>query len=199
MTEGYDLDLIGKLDFSGLCSKDVECVKNRISEDGYFHGYIPGKGFSFILNNYRVLSDLGILEQNWMEAYIHASNFEATSLDTLKEIFDLCDKSKLQEKFPIYVGEHFSNGERFSLFRGCAGPNHRKGMSWTSSLDKAIWYAAHHAKLHSVGNIAVYAAVVERDEIYCCGSHYDYDFIVIPSEWWQIKVPAVEFRLDRPR
>ena len=72
-------------------------------------------------------------------------------------------------------------------------------MSWTSSLDKAIWYAAHHVKYYNLENITVYAAVVERDEIYCCGAHYDFDFIVCPNEWWPIDVPKEEFRLDRPR
>jgi hypothetical protein len=121
-------------------------VKDAISEGRDFYGYIPEKGLKFIINNFKSLSSIGALEQNWMQAYTHASHFEDIPLDLIQEIFKLCDKKILQENYPVYVGDHFSNGERFSLFRGCAGPIHKKGMSWTSSLDKAIWYAAHHAE-----------------------------------------------------
>jgi hypothetical protein len=164
-----------------------------------FYGYIPSKGFDFILKNYRELASLGALERSWVPAYLHASHFNAVPLAELQGIFDTCDRDKLQEYFPIYVGDHFSNGERFSLFRGCAGPEHRKGMSWTSSLDKAIWYAAHHAAYYGLDNLAVYAAVVDRPEIYCCGDHYDFDYIVHPQTLWKVDVPVGEFRLDRPR
>ena len=191
--------MIAEFNYSGINDQDIIRIKEGLSRDGYFYGYIPENSLRFILNNYRSLSSLGALEQNWMEAYTHASILNDVPLDTLKEIFDLCDKDKLQEKYPIYVGDHFSNGERFSLFRGCAGPDHRKGMSWTSSLDKAIWYAAHHSEYYNVKNVAVYAAVVERSEIYCCGNHYDYDFIALPRDWWKIDVPSSEFRLNRPR
>jgi hypothetical protein len=73
------------------------------------------------------------------------------------------------------------------------------GMSWLTSLDKAIWYAAHHAALHKLTNLAVYVAVVDRAEIYCCGDHYDYDYIVHPKTWWPVPVPLSEFRVDRRR
>jgi hypothetical protein len=43
------------------------------------------------------------------------------------------------------------------------------GMSWSMSLDKAIWYAAKHAAAEKLSNVAVYAATVDRDGIYCCG------------------------------
>ncbi|CAN1211569.1 Cytosolic protein [Tumidithrix helvetica PCC 7403] len=168
-------------------------------EGASIYGFIPEKGLDFIVKNFRALSSIGVLEQNWMDAYTHASNFEDIPLDLMQEIFDTCDRELLQKNYPIYVGDHFNNGERFSLFRGCAGLIHKKGMSWTSSLDIAIWYAAHHAEYYDLDNVAVYAAVVNREEIYCCGCHYDYDFIVRPKEWWRIEVPQSEFRLDRPR
>jgi hypothetical protein len=171
------LKLVDDLNYSDLNQDEISCIKQRLSDDGYFNRYIPGKGLQFILNNYINLSSLGVLEKNWMEAYTHGSHFNDTALETLKSIFDLCSKKLLQVKYPIYVGDHFSNGKRFSLFRGCAGIDHRMGMSWTSSLDRAIWYAAHHAEHYSLTNVAVYAAVVQRDEIYCCGSHYDHDFV----------------------
>jgi hypothetical protein len=53
-------------------------------------------------------------------------------------------------------------------------------MSWTHSLDKAIWYAAHHAEYYDLTNLAVYVAAVNRSDIYCVGEHYDSDYIVYP-------------------
>jgi hypothetical protein len=191
--------LLDELDYSKLLESQVAHVKRAIEIGEPFGGYIPGKAFEFVLANYRHLAKLGTLEINWMPAYLHASHFNAVSLSALQEVFDTCNRHILQNSFPIYVGDHFSRGERFSLFRGCAGPEHRKGMSWTSSLDKAIWYAAHHAAYYDLENVAVYATVVERSEIYCCGDHYDFDYIVHPKVWWKVDVPASEFRLDRPR
>lgn len=190
---------IEKVDFSGLTPQEITSVKNAIQEGESFFGYIPTNALRFTIENFKLLSVMGALEESWVQAYTHASHFEDYSLDLIQEIFDTCDKSILQQSYPIYVGDHFCNGERFSLFRGCAGPNHKNGMSWTSSLDKAIWYAAHHVQYYGIDNPAVYAAVVSRDEIYCCGNHYDYDFIVRPKAWWPIEIPGSEFRLDRPR
>jgi hypothetical protein len=191
--------LLDKLDCSALLDAEIAQIKQAIANGEPFYGYIPGKGLQFVLNNYRVLAQLGALERAWVPAYLHASHFKDAPLSVLQEVFDTCNRDKLQEHFPIYVGDHFSRGERFSLFRGCAGPEHRKGMSWTSSLDKAIWYAAHLAAYYELDNLAVYAAVVDRSEIYCCGDHYDFDYIVHPQTWWKVDVPADEFRLDRPR
>jgi hypothetical protein len=72
-------------------------------------------------------------------------------------------------------------------------------MSWTSSLDKAIWYAAHHAAFYELGNCAVYASIVLTGEVYCRLDHYDDDFIVHPAEVWRIVIPDSQFRLGRPR
>jgi len=86
-----------------------------------------------------------------------------------------------------------------TLFRGCAGPVHSWGMSWTSSLDKAIWYAAHHAEFYNLSDLAVYVATVAVEDIYCRLDHYDDDFIAYVQGAWRIDVPSGEFRLDRPR
>lgn len=73
------------------------------------------------------------------------------------------------------------------------------GMSWTASLDKAIWYAAHHAAYYDLTNVAAYAATVDVADIYCRLDHYDDDLIIHPASAWRVDVPDSEFRLDRPR
>ncbi len=199
MNEPEAAKLLEKLDFSGLSKDEVKSVSISFIKGEMFVGYIPANAFDFVLRNSEVLFEPGILEDNWMQAYTHASHFEEVPLEKLQSLFDLCDKDVLQQNYPIPNVDHFSKGQRLSLFRGCAGPEHRMGMSWTLSLDKAIWYAAHHAEFYHLNNLAVYVSVVEKSEIYCCGNHYDYDFIVQPKQWWSVDVPASEFRLDRPR
>jgi hypothetical protein len=199
-------------DYSSLLDADVARVQHALSigDHHQIFGYIPEKALQFVLSNYKRLSDHGILEQNWMQAYLHASHLNDVSLSLLQEIFDACDKQVLQKHYPIpvlywlpdsdWLGVLASRrGERISLFRGCAGPEHRMGMSWIASLDKAIWYAAKHAAYYQLTNLAVYATTVHRDEIYCCGYQYDFDFIVRPKTWWPVDVPESEFRLDRER
>lgn len=185
------------LDFSGLSDADANAVKTAIAREENFHGYIPSAGFEFIVRNYRQLASLGVLEEAWLDAYVHASHFNAHGLSVLKSIFDACDRARLRSLKPL--GDARSSNGRITLFRGCAGPVHTMGMSWTSSLDKAIWYAAHHAEFYDLGNRAVYVAIVSATDIYCRLDHYDDDFIAHPSEAWRIEVPSSEFRLDRPR
>jgi len=188
------------LDYSGLLDTEVKAIEQAISagKGEGIYGYIPSKGFGFVLRNYKRLANLGILEQNWMTAYLHSSHFKDVPLSLLQEVFDTCDRAILQKHYPIPDLPRLS-GDRFSLFRGCAGPDHRMGMSWLTSLDQAIWYAAHHVAYYNLTNPAVYAAVVDRAEIYCCGDHYDFDYVVFPKAWWRVDVPLSEFRLNRPR
>ena len=188
------------LDYSLLSDSDAEAVRGALSRgEQCIAGYIPSSArLPFVVRNYRQLSDLGVLEENWTTAYLHASHFSDVPLSLLRELFDACDKRILQQRYPIPTLPYLC-GERFSLFRGCAGPNHRKGMSWLTSLDKAIWYAAHHAANHDLTDVAVHATTVDPDEIYCCFECYDFDYIVCPENWWRIDVPPSEFRIDRPR
>jgi hypothetical protein len=195
------------LDYSGLLDTDIEKIELALSNrEGETVGdHIGEKRFGFVLRNYRRLAELGILETNWMSAYLHASHFNDVPLSLLRDVFDTCDKNILQKHYPIPVPpcistEHIGT-DRISLFRGCAGPDHRMGMSWLTSLDKAIWYAAHHVACYGLGPTtqAVYASTVDRTEIYCCGEFYDFDYIVCPKVWWRVDVPISEFRLDRPR
>jgi hypothetical protein len=187
------------LDFSGLDLADAEGVRGAIASGADFYGYIPSDGLDFIIRNYASLARLGILETSWIDAYTHASNFSAYELTTIKAVFDACDRAALIALKPVDDAFGRRSSDRLSLFRGCAGPEHRMGMSWTTSLDKAIWYAAHHAEYFDLENKAVYAAVIPRADIYCRGNHYDEDFIALPRKAWRIDVPDEEFRLDRPR
>lgn len=191
-------DLEG-LDFTGLTNKDVVAVKMAVARRENFFGYIPENGLAFIIRNYRPLARGGLLEAPWLDAYVHASHFGAQGISVVKDVFDACDRNRLLALKPLGEGLVQAGGDRLTLFRGCAGPVHSMGMSWTQSLDKAIWYAAHHAEHYELANPAVYVTTVSIAEIYCRLDHYDADFIVYSDEGWCVDVPAREFRLDRRR
>lgn len=76
-------------------------------------------------------------------------------------------------------------------------------MSWTTSLDKAIFYAAGHAIIPLErglsADMAVYATTVDLREIYCRVNRNEDEFIVVPDNLWRIDIPEAEFRLGRPR
>ena len=188
------------LDFAGLTEGDASAVKKAIARGENFHGYIPDEGFDFIIRNYRLLASLGILEAPWLDAYEHASHFAAQGVSVLQAVFNSCDRDRLLALKPLGRVLALARNDRLTLFRGCAGPIHSMGMSWTPWLGKAIWYAAKHASYCALSNLAVYAAIVPVAEIYCRLDHYDDDdCIVYVREAWRVDVPAKEFRLDRPR
>jgi hypothetical protein len=188
------------LDFAGLTEGDANAVRMAIARGENFHGYIPSEGLDFIIRNYRSLAALGILEAPWLDAYVHASHFVAHGVSVIRAVFDACDRDRLLALKPLGRVLALARTDRLTLFRGCVGPTHTMGMSWTPSLDKAIWYAAHHAEYYDPTNLAVYATTVPVAEIYCRLDHYeDDDCIVYVREAWRVDVPAKEFRLDRPR
>jgi hypothetical protein len=188
-----------RLDFAGLTERDANEVRNAIARGENFHGYIPAESLGFIIRNYRILAPMGALEAAWLDAYVHSSHFCEHGLSVVKSVFDACNRERLCMLKPLGQALTFEKEGRLTLFRGCAGQAHSMGMSWTPSLDKAIWYAAHHVEYYDLANPAVYVATVPMAEIYCRLDHYDDDFIVHPSNAWRVDVPVEEFRLDRPR
>ena len=189
-----------ELQLPGMCPEDAVRVHRAHAKGESITGYMDNDlALRAVMLNWECLQRRGTLEISWMTAYMHADHFADIALDELQQMFDRCDRAALKGRYPIPKGDHFSNGQRFSLFRGVAGPNHRMGMSWTWSLDKAIWYATQHVEHRGLTGPTVYAAAVDCSEIYCCGEHYEWEFIVRPRDWWKVNVPAAEFRLDRPR
>lgn len=192
-------ELQPQFDFGDLPQDRIDVVKSAISRGENFHGYIPEECLPFIVRNYRQLATMQALEGPWLDAYLFASHFNEYGLSVTKAIFEACRRERLRELQPL-VGELATDETaRVSIFRGCAGPVHCMGMSWTSSLDKAIWYAAQHVAYRELGNPAVYAATVQASEIYCRFDRNEEEFIVLPTIAWAVNVPVSEFRLNRFR
>lgn len=187
------------IDYQGLSRSDARDVAQAISRGDNFYGYIPSEAFDFILRNFEALRTQNVLEEAWVEAYIFKSHFNDYDLPLLQRVFEACDRARLHAMKPVGDPVNIAKSGRISLFRGCAGPIHRMGMSWTASLDKAIWYAAQKAAYYDQANIAVYATTLPINDIYCRFDRNEEEFIALPKKWWRIAVPADEFQLSRPR
>ncbi|NKJ38753.1 hypothetical protein [Rhizobium sp. SG570] len=188
-------------DFTGLSADEARVFRQAIKVGDDLHWRFGERSTDFILRNYLTLAEIGRLEVSWLTTYLHTSHFEHIGFEKLKSIFDTCDRTRLQElSVPVRNG---ISTERISLFRGCAGPAHTRGMSWTTSLDKAIYYATWHREWHlehgQAGEVTVYAATVCLGDVYCRLDHNEDEFLVVPDSVWRIEVPASEFRLNRPR
>ncbi len=191
--------MFSDIDFTHCPDENVGAVKDAITKGESVSWIIGRNALPFIVGNYRALAARGVLEQPWLETYLHSSHFAGYGIETIKAIFDHCDKERMQELRPLPPIGRLSEGQRFTVFRGCAGPVHTMGMSWTPSLDKAIWYAAQHIEYRGLTNPAVYVATVDRSEIYCCFDHNEIEYIVYPKNAWRVDVTADEYRLNRPR
>lgn len=195
-----DLDI---LDFDDFTSEEISNVKQAIEKQECFYGYIPDKGTSFIIKNYQKLSELNCLERSWVTAYVQGSWPDNFNFEIMKAIFDTCRRDVLQELYPL-TEDHLPPLERgnyhcISLFRGCASPEYVPGMSWTTNLSKAIWYAAQNRTDESMQECSVYATIVTEEEVYCFLSDNEPEYIVAPQKYWKIDVPQEEFKLDRVR
>ncbi|WP_426236535.1 hypothetical protein [Pararhizobium sp. DWP1-1-3] len=187
--------------FSGLSSQDLEDFQKAINDGDDLRWRFGERSLDFILRNYAKLAEVGQLEASWLSSYLHTSHFEQIGFEKLKAIFEACDRIKLQAlSVPVRKG---ISTERISLFRGCAGPVHTRGMSWTTSLDKPIYCAAWHAEWHlkqgTPNDVAVYATTVHTSEVYCRLDRNEDEFLVIPAKVWRIDVPSSEFSLGRER
>jgi len=154
-----------------------------------------------IISNYREIQEKGELENQWIEAYLHATSFRGISFEDLKKVFDACDKNKLQAQYSLPQRDPCQNLNPFTVFRGCVGDDFRPGMSWTTCLHQAIKYPKHARMKGYYGDDAnercsVWVALVEKSQIYCYLNHYEPEFIVCPEEYWKIDIPQNSFRCD---
>lgn len=198
--------MLHQLNYSGLTTEETKNVVNAIEKGEDFYPYInaeDGQRLQFIISNHQVLAEIGCLERNWTESYLLASHFNEIPFPLIKSIFDACDRKVLQSQYPV-PALPFSIQNTFSLFRGCVGEDFQQGLSWTTSLDKAIWYAAQHRDYKHYGkdglvNCSVYVTTVTPDDIYCCFNKNELEFITYSEKFWKIIVPQKEFTLTRPR
>jgi hypothetical protein len=131
---------------------------------------------SLIWRNAGLLLKLGIYETALFEAYTGGNiNQRHWSLFRLHQLFHLADRDKMRA-----AGDPLPGTGPFVLYRGVAGlPRHRRvrGFSWTSSLEKATWFANRFAAL--AGDPQVYCLEVpERAVLAYSNERQEEEFLV---------------------
>jgi hypothetical protein len=67
-----------------------------------------------------------------------------------------CDRAEL-----LRCSDPFPEGDSYNLYRGVQGKSDPHGVSWTTSLEVARWFATRMG-----GNGTVYTATVKREDVY---------------------------------
>jgi len=125
------------------------------------------KKMAFVVDNHAQLKKMEIFEKALLEAYVstNGNNFNISS-EVINLLFATADKQKL-----FYIGNPLPEDKNiYKLYRGVSGngsARRKYGISWTGSLDKAIWFA----KRYGFEKPIVYQAQVPKENIYA----YDND------------------------
>jgi hypothetical protein len=120
---------------------------------------------AFIADNIAWLKAKGEYERALMDAYTGTRiNFSGWSPHVLRFLFQIADRDKLRA-----AGDPIPGGGPFMLYRGVAGSGAKRrvrGMSWTSSLDKAQWFAKRFGEIPCGVCPTVYEAQVSMEHVY---------------------------------
>ncbi len=113
--------------------------------------------------NYGPLQKRGLYEEALLDAWVGCRvNWHGYDLDDLLEMFEDTDRDKLRA-----LGDPLPGPGPFTLYRGAGGrePERRvSGLSWTSDLVKARWFAR-RAGLFGLADPAVYRVRVKADDV----------------------------------
>jgi hypothetical protein len=112
--------------------------------------------------NIRTLKELGIYEPALLDAFIATrTNNLRWPMRELKTMFDQADRERLRA-----AGSPLPSSGPFTLYRGAAGrgPGRRvRSFSWTSSFQRAAWFARRFSPL--LPDPAVYRVTVSEEDV----------------------------------
>ena len=133
---------IEQIEVSALPSFMRMNVENAIHEGDIFDLFLAlgPKRLSWIAKLRNVLQQYGLYGRILVKGY-RAPGKDHTTLTTQQtlSLFESGDRQKLRS-----CGQPLPPGETFELFRGVSGDEERRktaGLSWTSSRQRACWFA----------------------------------------------------------
>lgn len=118
-----------------------------------------------VMDNIYPLLKRGIFEEAFMYGYV-AGRIASTGLlvpDEMEFLLSFCDRGKL-----LKAGDPLPEGDRYVLYRGVGDEDDIQSVrrwSWTSSLEKAWWFAKDASKTYGTNNPAVYRLEVEKGQV----------------------------------
>jgi hypothetical protein len=138
----------------GLRSLAIEALKERDAV-GFLCKANNDFSVEIVYENRGILANLGILEEAFVHAVTAPRLNNHRSYRTIRRLLRIMDRSRLRS-----AGDPLPGRGPRTLYRGVAGKSRsgrRRGYSWTSDPDRALWFAT---RLESLGNPAVFRAVV---------------------------------------
>jgi len=125
--------------------------------------YMPNTYYlTFVFDNLIRLLAIGKYEETLLFAYtITRTNWVHWDFNVIKWLFEIAEPDKLRA-----AGDPISAQDKFILYRGVNGKGLKRrvnGYSWTSSLEKAIWFAKRFLILSE--NPGVYQVTVQKKDI----------------------------------
>lgn len=130
---------------------------------------------TIVHQNIDALKERGLYEKALIDAFIDSrTNNHQWPARELEALFQFADRERLRA-----AGNRLPNPGPFTLYRGVAGraPSRRvRGLSWTSSFDRAKWFAQRWPEL---GDPAVYRAIVaEEDVLFYTNDRNEEEYVV---------------------
>lgn len=118
----------------------------------------------FVVDHILELRKCELFEEALLPAWIGAkTNVHNWTRGFTQDIFAFCDRDRL-----LAAGQPLPGSGPFELYRGVAwkGAARRKyGISWTSSLARARWFAAWYIDRYKLPDPSVYRTVVEKKDV----------------------------------
>jgi len=124
-----------------------------------------GKALDYVVDNARLLKSKGLFERGllcaWLGSKTNIRNWSRSLPRTFFSSFS--DRSALLE-----AGQPLPGDGPFTLYRGVAGAGAARrirGISWTSSLECARWFATWYADRFRLPNPSVYKSLVPKENV----------------------------------
>lgn len=138
---------------------------------------------ALVCDNFLLLKESGVYEKALLHSFTSPRvNNANISSSTLQFLFQYADREKL-----IKEGDPLPGPGPFTVYRGVAGRGAKRrvrGISWTASLDRAIWFAKRFAELPIMEKPTVYQATITAEHVYAyCNDREEQEFLCdIPKE-----------------
>ena len=123
------------------------------------------RGLAFVSDNIPILREYGLFEKALISAYVRTrTNWSFWPFSEIRYLFSIADRKKL-----IEAGDPLPGDGPFTVYRGVSGrgvARRIRGISWTSSMERAIWFANRDPSLEKP---AVFEAIVDKSLVlaYC--------------------------------
>lgn len=120
------------------------------------------RALGVVMLNIAPLQEIGKYEEALASAWtVTRANHAGYRMEDVRYLLKIADRSRLRA-----CGDPIPERDSFTLFRGCAGKGaakRKRGFSWTSNYDTAMWFAKRLTPW--LKDPAVYKVVVSKDNI----------------------------------